>query len=215
MASKPLFIFDFDGTLADTFDLFVESYNNTAPRYRLPLVTPEIRDQLRGMPVAEVIRTLHVQFWKLPLVGLGVQRNMRHRRDTIKMFEGMAPLIKKLHRQGAAMGILSSNRVDTISMVMAAAGLSDCFMFIRSERNHFRKDRGLRSVQRHFPDYELYYVGDQESDVRAARRAHIRSIAVPWGYNLAAAIAKSTPNHMATTMEELEVLLLKLSSSNQ
>lgn len=211
--TPPLFIFDFDGTLADTLELFIGAYNDLAPRFHLETVTSELRRELQRIPVREVINRMHVRLWKIPFLAFGIQRRMRKARRSIRLFPGIPDLLTALQERKITAGVLSSNRVDTISLVMEQEGAAKTFAFIRSERNHLRKDRSLRRIMEDFPGYAAYYVGDQESDMRAAQRAGLKCIGVTWGFNSADMLKKASPDYIAATPSELMELCLSLSSS--
>ena len=62
-----LAIFDFDGTLADSFPWFIGVLNGVADRYGFNRVRPDDVEQLRGYDARQIMRHLRVPSWKLPL----------------------------------------------------------------------------------------------------------------------------------------------------
>ena len=52
-----LVIFDFDGTLADSFPLFLHSINILAATYNFPPIKPEDVDQMRGMNARQLMQS--------------------------------------------------------------------------------------------------------------------------------------------------------------
>jgi len=71
-----LVIFDFDGTLVDSFPWFVQVLNDVADRYRFRRVDPHQAEALRGQSAREMIRYLGIPAWKMPLIA----RHMRKRK---------------------------------------------------------------------------------------------------------------------------------------
>ena len=45
--NQRIIVFDFDGTIADTFELLVTTYNTIAPRYKVNLIDEHSKQTLR------------------------------------------------------------------------------------------------------------------------------------------------------------------------
>ena len=59
-----LVIFDFDGTLADSFPWFSRIINDVADRFRFKRMAPHEMDTLRTMDARALMRHLGVPLWK-------------------------------------------------------------------------------------------------------------------------------------------------------
>jgi phosphoglycolate phosphatase-like HAD superfamily hydrolase len=55
----------------------------------------------------------------------------------------------------------------------------------------------------------VYYVGDAVSDVRAARQAVIKSVAVGWGHQSLDKLSNAQPDHIVHTPREISELFEK------
>lgn len=203
MKKTPLLIFDFDGTLADTLTIFVEAYNEVAPKFHLAQISPEERLELQKQNVRDVIQRLKVKAWQLPFLILRIKRVMRREQNAMQLFPGIREVLLSAHTSGIEMGILSSNRANIIRHVMRLHGVEQCFRFILSERNLYGKDRYLGYLRRKYRNHEIWYVGDQVSDMEDSRRAKVRNIAVPWGFNTADAMKKTMPDVIVQTPQEI------------
>ena len=73
MAYK-LVIFDFDGTLADTFPWFTAVLNDVAARYRFRRVEAHEVDGLRGYSARQLLDHLGIKPWKLPFIARHMRR---------------------------------------------------------------------------------------------------------------------------------------------
>lgn len=206
---KPLLIFDFDGTLVDSFQVFVDAYNTIAPVYGLTPVSADQQLSLQGNSAPAVIKKLKIRFWQLPLVVNSLKKIMKKEEKKMTLFPGVDTMLKELHDAGIMMGILSSNRVSTISSVMQRYGLISYFSFIRSEKNLYGKDRYLMYLRHKYgKNYRLYYVGDQVTDVRDARRAKVVSIAISWGFNDKKSLQAIKPEYLVDSAEEITKILV-------
>src|SRR4051812_30382316 len=117
-------IFDFDGTLADTFPLVVDiTYDIThAPRLR-----PEKIERLRAVPLLEAVRGLGGKPWDIPFLILLTRRAMRSRMNEVHAFRAIPAAIKGLHAAGHRLFVLSSNREGNVWAFLAQHGLDDYF----------------------------------------------------------------------------------------
>ena len=67
--SYRLAIFDFDGTLADTFPWFMRVVNTVADRFRFKRIEEHEVEHLRGCSAREIVKHLEVPPWKLPFIA--------------------------------------------------------------------------------------------------------------------------------------------------
>ena len=71
-----LVLFDFDGTLADSFAWFVGAVNALACKHRFRPFDLRELDRLRRLDAVQVMQHLHVPWWKLPLLAADLRRQM-------------------------------------------------------------------------------------------------------------------------------------------
>jgi phosphoglycolate phosphatase-like HAD superfamily hydrolase len=57
---------------------------------------------------------------------------------------------------------------------------------------------------------DVYMVGDAVSDIRAARQASIKSIAVGWGHQSISRLEAEHPDHLVKTPLKLKLLLSEI-----
>lgn len=197
MQNKKTILFDFDGTIADTFDLMVEVYNKEiAPRYKMKQVSREEAIRLRSVtPKKEFLEEYNVSSRKLPLMVLRARREMSKRMDEVRPQKGMVELIRSI--KGCKLGILSSNSKKNIKFFLEKYGLSQYFDFIVTSRHVLGKHRAMKKFK------GSVYVGDEVRDIRAAKKAGVVSIAVTWGYNKREALERENPEHMIDSPAQL------------
>ena len=76
-----LVVFDFDGTLADTFELFVHAQRRLARQFGFrPIETADL-EQARGRSAMALMRASGLARWKLPLVASAFPRIIRTEGD--------------------------------------------------------------------------------------------------------------------------------------
>lgn len=180
-------LFDFDGTLADSFAAITASTNHVrAARGLRPLAEPEVRGYV-GYGLDNLMETL------VPGVPVAdaVAEYRGHHRDAMltgtKLMPGVAETVPELARRGYRMGVCSNKRVEFTRALVNALGLGPYFPAVLGP-----DDVG----QRPKPDPAMLhaalarleaapaatvYVGDMAVDVQTAKAAGVPVWLVPGG----------------------------------
>lgn len=175
-------LFDFDGTLADTFSLSLQCANALAKvwHYKELEDSYELRGKsLRTLIVAEMgLKWYHK--WKFtkevaPVFEAGL--------DSVEIFKGVKQVLLELSKN-YSLGIVSSNKKRFINRILHNHDIA-VFDFIVSESSLFGKHKVLKWVLKKYKlnKHETIYIGDEIRDVQACRKINLNMIAVSWGYN--------------------------------
>ena len=194
-------VFDFDGTLADTFDVIKNIAMNEYSEYDIDLELFK-EEGAKGM-----IKKVNIPRWKIPKMIINVTSKLRNSKD-IKLFPGIVALLHTL-KKDYKIGILSSNSKEIINDTLKEYDIENLFEFIYSESSLFGKHTVLkRMCSKHNIDpLEVMYVGDEDRDIVAAKKAKIKTIAVSWGFNSMEKLSKENPDYLVDSpMQILEVL---------
>lgn len=95
-----LVVFDFDGTLADSFPWFVAVFDTLAERYRFKRITEHEGATLRGMSARQIIQHLSSRAWKLPLIARHARLLAKRDRAQITLFPGVNAMLAHLAAAG-------------------------------------------------------------------------------------------------------------------
>lgn len=189
-----LVVFDFDGTLADTFDWFAGIINAVADRYRFRRVEEYEADALRGMDARGVIRHLGIPAWKLPLISRHMHKLAARDAATMRLFPGIETMLADLDAAGFMLAVVSSNSEANIRTVLGPT-LAGRFRRYACGASVFGKAKRLRAVMKQAgvrPSQTLA-IGDEIRDGDAARQAGCAYASVAWGYTKADALAARGP----------------------
>src|ERR1700750_3135334 len=85
MMQRKLVIFDFDGTLADTFELFLRGFDEAADLFQFRRFDRENMNYLRSLDAGGILRHHHVPMWKLPLVMQKLRRIAAQHIETVEL----------------------------------------------------------------------------------------------------------------------------------
>lgn len=202
-------VFDFDGTLADSFPWFAAELNAVARDWGFRQVAAEAAVRLRHLSADAIFRELRVARWKLPWIARDLRRRMARDIDQIVLFEGIELLLKQLDVSDLRVAIMSSNEVDNIRRVLGpslCAGIEafECGASLNGKR------RRLKRLGRRLglPVATLLYIGDEVRDIEAARLAGAQAGAVTWGYNSESALRAKAPDQLFRQIAEIADQLL-------
>lgn len=199
-----LVIFDFDGTLANSFPWFVGVFNSIADKYKFKRVEASELDTLRGYSARQIIQQLGVPAWKLPLIGRHAKRLMAQSAAQIALFEGVDAMLHELARQGVTLAVVSSNSEVNIRQVLGPQSAAlityyECGAALFGKHVQFRKILKKSRI----PRSQTLCIGDEIRDVEAARREALPFGAVAWGFTNVEALKAYAPAEVFSRVEEI------------
>ncbi|GJD94278.1 HAD hydrolase-like protein [Methylobacterium iners] len=209
-----LVLFDFDGTLADTYPWFVGVLNTVADRYRFRRVAPHEAEALRGLDARAIIRHLGIPAWKLPWISRHMRALAARDAAAIRLFPGVPTMLAQLEGAGLPLGIVSSNGEEHIRRVLGP-GEAARFGHFACGASLFGKARRLRAAMRWAgrSPARVLYIGDEIRDRQAAAEAGCAFGAVAWGYTHSAALAATSPALTFAEPADIVAGLLRRSGS--
>jgi phosphoglycolate phosphatase len=197
-------IFDFDGTIADSFDLIVDVTYGLTGAVRLPSTDLE---KLRAVPILVAIRRLSGSPWRIPKLLALTRSRMRNRMASVPVYPGIPDVLAGLHEAGHRLFILSSNEAPNVAVFLETHGLSTYFdaIYTVPYGNAWFKSRALRKIMRRqkLRPQESYYVGNEVLDIDSARKVGMRSVAVAWGGQPQSELEDAKPDHIAVKPADL------------
>ncbi len=194
-------IFDFDGTIVDSFDYVLGFLSNEASKDK---PAGKAAEAFRGKSMKNIALGLGIPYWRLPLLYFKGRRVMRAHMDDLRAFDGMTGVIEQLYGDGHRLFIVSSNSGRNIRRFLIKNSLSQYFYAVRGGAGLFGKDNIIRSLRvRYKLQGETWYIGDETTDIRAAKAAKIKSAAVVWGFASREELAAKEPDFLAFVPEDL------------
>ncbi len=202
-------LFDFDGTLANTLPLGFELYNQVAKQYNFISAEDKEIPQLMNMSIAEILKLKNIPLYMVPIALLNVKKKMKARIAEVKPFTGIKDFLYCLKDAGYHLSIISSNSKENMVKFLDMNDIN-VFNYIYSSTSLFGKDKLIKhylKAVKTSPD-KVLYVGDEIRDIDAARSSDIQVAGVTWGYNDIELLKKHNPDYLATTIAELQDIIL-------
>jgi phosphoglycolate phosphatase-like HAD superfamily hydrolase len=197
-------VFDFDGTLVDTFPKSVEILNSLAQEYGYSKVRIDDVDELRRLSTKQLLGLFDIPLLKLPFVLRRVQKELHQVITNLKPVRGLPKVLEQLHDKGFVLGIVSSNIEDSILDFLHRYKLN-MFNFVYGGVIPYTKQFTFKKMfdeQRIDPERTIY-VGDEVRDVKASQKVDIPVVCVDWGFSTAEVLEESEPDFLISRPREL------------
>lgn len=192
-----LLIFDFDGTLADTFAAGLEILNVLAEEFGFRRLEDADVPKARDMHTRQLMKFLGIPMSRMSRIARRGSEELTDRMPGVVPLPGIPELLNVLKDEGFEFGILTSNSEANVRMFLKNHGL-EYFSFIRSSSKLLGKSRELRVLMksRGVRAEDILFIGDETRDIEAAQKAGIRIAAVTWGYNSGRSVEAMKPDFL-------------------
>ncbi|HEX4560537.1 MAG TPA: pyrophosphatase PpaX [Gemmatimonadales bacterium] len=181
------FLFDLDGTLIDSIELIIRSYQHTIRTHRQLETTPDVWMKGLGIP-------LRVQFkeWSEDpaeidaMVTTYREYNLSHHDEMVTAYDGVVDAVKHLRQQGKQLGLVTSKFRSGAYRGLKKVGLDQDFhVVVGSDEVTNPKPHPepvLTALSRLSVTPEgAVFIGDSRHDMECGRAAGVKTAAVLWG----------------------------------
>lgn len=207
-----LTLFDFDGTIADSFSGYFDFYNSLCREYGIKTlwtdkeefrewVSGNWRDNVHKLGLDDEVEETNAQFRKY------------RQNNPIQLQKGIIQAVTP-HRD-YRQGILSAENADYINNFLRENDLEMNFEGVfGADTLTYPKPNplALKEARDKFntSPNETVYVGDTVEDVEFARADGSRIIAVSYGWNPKSKLEKANPDYLVNSPQELQDILREL-----
>ncbi len=197
-------LFDFDGTIADTFQISVEITNQLAAEYGYKIVQTNEIAEIRNMPSKEILKRLGISLFKLPFLARRFRQELNKKFYDVHPHKGIKDALIELKKCGHRFGIITSNSQVNVASFLNKNDIN-LFDFTYSGSSIFGKDRTISKCLKDnkITRDDAVYVGDEVRDIDASRKARIKVIAAGWGYNTPDVLLQHKPDALVMQPSEL------------
>jgi phosphoglycolate phosphatase-like HAD superfamily hydrolase len=197
-------IFDFDGTVADSFDVIMSFFVEYKQRLGLDKFGKEEIEIYRNKGVKELIKESKVSVFRISKVISEMRKGINESVSEVKPFVGMINLLNKLKNKELSLGVMSTNGEKTINKLLEKNKI-EVFDYVVGKGSLFGKDKVIKSIlkKRKLKSDEVLYVGDEVRDIEACKKLGIKIAAVTWGFSSKKLLAKNKPDFLVNKAEEI------------
>lgn len=178
-----LVIFDFDGTLADSYPWFLSVYDHLASYFQLPRMEKDDLEKLRGVELPKILKERKISPIKAVQIGAYLKQLMNAQIHRVPLVEGMQSVIDSLAEHKIKMAVVSSNAEENVRQVLGLQNASrfvdfECGVSLLGKKVKFMNILRKSGV----PADQALSIGDELRDLKASRQAGIDFGAATWGY---------------------------------
>ena len=208
---RPFVIFDFDGTVADSFTESLLAYNRVAPRLRLRRVLEAEIANLRRMGAGQLMQALGIPMWKLPRLMIAVRADLHDHFYAVKPVPGIAEAVGRLHQTACHLAIVTSNSEENVRNFFGRHSMAGFDTVVAGASIFGKATRLRRLIKTAQADRSTsVYIGDTVPDIRAAREAGTLAVGVAWGFSDPALLAAEGPDALVDGTSDLANSILRL-----
>lgn len=201
-----LFLFDFDGVLADSLEVYEKTVKDCLKDIKQPLIKTR----------EEFLELFDDNFYEsLKKKGIDLDEFMKAAEDILaqvkikdmKPFPDVAPVIEELHKQHCLI-VVSSNDYASIKEALDHFHYDGYFQDILGSDFMFsKKEKILYAAKKcDAPLNNIYYVGDTTGDIKEGKQAGIKTVGVTWGWHSKEKMAAAGPDYLFDKPQELLTL---------
>jgi pyrophosphatase PpaX len=210
-------LFDFDGTLVDTTEMIFQSMRHATSSVlgRDDLSREELLANV-GQPLPRQMEILDAEKAELLLEAYRAHHE-EHHDALIGEFPGVDEALYRLRTAGVRIVVVTSKRRRSVEMALEKfPGLDlvvDLFVTMEDTAEHKPHPEPLLKgleLAGDVPKDKAVYVGDSPFDVKAAKAAGLRSVAVSWGAFSEDTLREAEPDHLVPNIDAAVNVLLKL-----
>jgi phosphoglycolate phosphatase len=204
-----LIIFDFGGTIADSFAWFVGALNKAAKKFDFREVALDEIETVRRYNYQQILRHLGISKWKLPLINLYLRRLQANAINTIPLFPGIDKTLRELAAAGITLAIVSTNSKANVVRALGAETSAvinhfGCGFSVFGKASKFKTILSKSGVA---PQCAIA-IGDEIRDLQAARATNIAAGAVAWGYADFSTLLTYSPTRSFDSVTDMRTSLL-------
>lgn len=205
-------LFDYDGTLMDTNEVVLQSWQHTFRTIRGYEEDPEVIRQTFGEPL---VMTLAKLFPETPVEkSLDIYRTFQREvfTDFVEVFSGMFELLEELKYQGYKLGLVTSRTKDTTWAGLEHYGMDKYFdaVITAGDTDKHKPDPApiLITLDRmgSLPE-EAIMVGDTMFDLLCAQNAGVKSVIVDWSVTMTTDEKKQADYVIKSAEDLLNILI--------
>jgi phosphoglycolate phosphatase len=208
MRTRPLWLFDFDGVVADSLDFFEALLKEKLSALGFDfLKTREDFLALFDSNLYDSLSKKGMSWDDLERLFVSIENGTDF--SPVKLYDGILDAVVRI-KAVANTAVISSNRESQIEAILENNGARGHFPRILGFCSDISKSRKIKRAMADFgaaPE-RTFYVADTVGDIAECREAGVVSVAVGWGWHSPAKLKERSPDHFAEDMKALVALAM-------
>lgn len=186
---KKLIILDFDGTIADTRPVILNTFHRTLDAMHLPQHTDDEIAATIGLPLLKAFPVLHPMDEEMAALCTATYRRIFEDVNAeigVPMFPHVADTLRQLHNQGCTLSIATSRGYKSVVDFIKGFHLDDIITFVIAAEDVKHAKPDAEPVIKTLKHYSMkaedaVVIGDTHFDILMGRNAGCATIGVTYG----------------------------------
>lgn len=198
-------MFDFDGVIADSLDIFYREYSaalNELGYHRLNSQEALLK-LFDGNVIAQLIKQ-GFPVWKLKQLGERFKPRITAVVKDIQPFPDMPEIVNAL-AAAHPVYVITSNVTSVVESALTRYGIAGVLDVLGADKES-SKVKKIKQVRKLYPEHTAWYIGDTKGDMLEGRSAGAITVATAWGWHDADRLASAKPTHLLHQPKELIAL---------
>jgi phosphoglycolate phosphatase len=198
-----LFLFDFDGVLVDSLDVYEKTVTECLIKINQPLTRgrEEFLELFEGNFYESLVeKGVDLEAFMKASINILAQVKIKD----IKPIEDAVPVVAKLHKKHCLI-VISSNETASIREALELFKYDDYFReILGSDFMLSKKDKILYAIKKYqLPPDDIYYIGDTTGDIKEGKQAGVKTVGVTWGWHDRTKMTAAKPDYLFDQPKEL------------
>ena len=198
-----LLLFDFDGVLVDSLDVYEKTVTDCLNVIGQPLTRgrEEFLELFEGNFYASLAEK-GVNMDKFITASVDILSKVNY--ADMKPFDAIRPVLREL-KKNHPLVVISSNDTPTIKEALRLYDFEGIFDDVLGSDFMFsKKEKILHVIQKYSVTLEdIYYIGDTTGDIKEGKEAGVKTVGITWGWHSKERMASSRPDHLFDKPEDL------------
>ena len=206
---EKLVVFDYDGVIVDSLDINLGIAEQACKEIEHSIFpTKADIEQLDNLSFEDLGRQIGLSKEKSISFANHVFKLLTNNDRPPKIFPGMNEIIQELGERNH-IAIVTTNVKHAADQVLEEHRLHDKVdLIIGAEQPGSKAEKIMHVIVKFKGEHnKTYMIGDATSDIREARKARVKSIAVTWGYHSREKLEKADPDFIVNIPYEIVPIL--------
>ena len=203
---KNVLIFDYDGVLIDSYEIFIKNYINACRKHGVN----KIKGREDFLKIFE--NNMFVSMENIGISDDNIVRIIKTLkeyliRDINKMpvFSGICDVIKELSRNNVLV-IITSNDSELVKLFLKINKIEYFEKIYGSDKGE-SKVKKISLIKSFYKDKNYFYIGDTTGDIIEGKQACVKTVAVTWGWHSKNILIAQKPDYIVDSPEDLIELI--------
>ncbi|MDD4357806.1 MAG: HAD family hydrolase [Smithellaceae bacterium] len=198
-----LLLFDFDGVLVDSIDVYEKTVTDCLQQIGQPLTRgrEEFLELFEGNFYESLVQK-GVDMDKFTAASIDILAKINY--AEMKPFDAIRPVLREL-KKNHPLVVISSNDTPTIREALRLYDFNGIFDdILGSDFMLSKTEKILHVIQKYnVKPQDIYYIGDTTGDIKEGKQAGIKTVGVTWGWHSKAKMAGSRPDYLFDHPQDL------------